>query len=401
MPNHSPATRHRLPIDRCPLKSNDKQVSFQRQSDFQSASSTSTISLRILTRHLSARARATSLPKRPDVAETSYEPSVSEEPIHKYAACPQRSFSRRNRKPATVIEIGLINNLPVSALRETERRYRHLLKTAAGNIPFRLRCFSLYSSERSYGAAKSIGIIDAVVRGSNRLNIDGLIVTGAEPRAASLPEEPYWRALTELVDWAEANTHSTIWSCLAAHAAVLHLDGIERRRLAQKCSGMYDCSKAIDNWLTDGLPSSLKVSHSRLHGLSESDLRARGYQLLTKSKDAGVDIFVKRQRSQFIFFQGHPEYDCLQLQREYLRDIRRYLAGGQELYPNTPEGYFNTATILALEKFRAYALAERNPALIGKLPKLTLLPSVTAKPVVAATAIFRNWLGYLAECKAG
>jgi homoserine O-succinyltransferase len=313
---------------------------------------------------------------------------------------PNKAFHDAIESRRPVIEIGLVNNLPVSSLRATERRYRHLLKTAAGEIPFRLRCFSLYSTEQSPGAATSIGNMDAV-RGFNRLNIDGLIVTGAEPRAASLPEEPYWRALTELVDWAKKNTRSTIWSCLAAHGAVLHLDGIERQRLEQKCSGMYDCSKVTDNWLTDDLPSSLKVSHSRLNGLSESDLTARGYQVLTKSEAAGVDIFAKRQRSQFIFFQGHPEYDCLALQREYLRDIGRYLAGDQELYPNAPEGYFNTATILALEKFRACALAERNPALIGKLPKLTLLPNITAKPEVAATTIFRNWLGYLAQCNAG
>jgi homoserine O-succinyltransferase len=121
-------------------------------------------------------------------------------------------------------------------------------------------------------------------------------MTGGEPRAARLSD---WPAVTELVDWAEANTYSTIWSCLAAHAAVLHLDGIERQRLAQKCSGMYDYSKIIDNWLTDGLPPSLKVSHY---------LTVRGYRVLTKSKDAGADIFTKELRSQFVFFQGHPEY---------------------------------------------------------------------------------------------
>jgi homoserine O-succinyltransferase/O-acetyltransferase len=298
-----------------------------------------------------------------------------------------------------MIEIGLVYNLPDSVFRATERRYRNLLNAAAGSIPFRLRCFSLPSARQAPDAATSIRNLLADVRDLYCLKIDGLIVTGAEPRAACLPDEAYWRDLTELVDWAEANTHSTIWSCLAAHAAVLHLDGIERRRLAQKCSGIYDCSKVTDNWLTDDLPSSLKVSHSRLNGLSESKLSARGYQVLTKSKEVGVDIFTKRQRSQFVFFQGHPEYDCFSLQREYLRDIGRYLAGDQELYPNTPQGYFNAPTIFALEEFRASALAERNPGLIGKLPKLTLQSNVIVEPEVAATTIFRNWFHYLAECK--
>jgi hypothetical protein len=147
-------------------------------------------------------------------------------------------------------------------------------------------------------------------------------------------------------------------------------------------------------------PPSIKVSHSRWHGLSESALRARGYEVLTKSKDAGVDIFAKRHRSQFFFFQGHPEYDCLSLQREYLRDIGRYLAGDQKFYPNIPEGYFDARTITALEKFRACALAERNPALIDSLPNLTLMPNVTANPDVTATTIFRNWLRYLAQSEA-
>jgi homoserine O-succinyltransferase/O-acetyltransferase len=300
-----------------------------------------------------------------------------------------------------MIEIGLVYNLPISAFPATERRYMHLLEKAAGKIPFRLRFFSLSSTDPLPGAATCIRNIGADLRDFNSLNIDGLIVTGAEPRATALPRESYWEALTGLVDWAEANTHSTIWSCLAAHAAVLHLDGVERRRLAQKCSGMYDCSKVIDSWLTDGLSSSLKVSHSRLHDLSEGALRDRGYQVLTKSNDAGVDIFSKRLGSQFFFFQGHPEYDSLSLQREYLRDIGRYLAGDQEFYPNIPERYFSIATSSALGEFKACALAERNPSLIANLPKLTLMPSVTATSDTAATTIFRNWLRYLAQCKIG
>ena len=61
--------------------------------------------------------------------------------------------------------------------------------------------------------------------------LDGLIVTGTEPKSKNLDDEPYWAALPQVIDWAREHTHSTIWSCLAAHAAVLHTDGIERRPL--------------------------------------------------------------------------------------------------------------------------------------------------------------------------
>jgi homoserine O-succinyltransferase/O-acetyltransferase len=292
-------------------------------------------------------------------------------------------------------EIGLISNLPAPILLATERQLMRLLKSAAGSIPFQLRSFSL-SSARSSAAAEYCADINDLYRE----NLDGLFVTGAEPRTTSLVEESYWKTLTEIVDWAQVNTRSTIWSCLAPHAAVLYLNGIERRRLTKKCSGVYTCSQLLENKLTENLPSPLKVSHSRLHGLSETDLTEEGYQVLTKSKVAGVDIFVKKQRSQFIFFQGHPEYDAWSLQREYLRDLDRYLAGKQESFPSTPEEYFEAKTVVALEAFRTRVLDERNPALIAHLPKLTLRKSVTIEPAIAAITIFRNWIECLAESKA-
>jgi homoserine O-succinyltransferase/O-acetyltransferase len=291
------------------------------------------------------------------------------------------------------LTIGLINNMPDSALQATERQFMRLLRQAAGNVRIDLHCFSLPSVHRSQTAKWRIDRQYTDIADLGRLHIDGLIVTGAEPNAATLPEEPFWQDLTDIVDWAKTNTRSTIWSCLAAHAAVLHLDGIERQRLAAKCSGVYDCFRAIEHWLTADLPSPLRVSHSRLNELRASDLVARGYQLLTRSPQAGVDIFAKQLRSQFVFFQGHPEYDALSLEREYLRDISRFLAGERDSYPAFPDGYFDTETEDRLLNFARRASAERRPALSAELPSRTLRHDLAAG--AAATTIFGNWLGYL------
>jgi homoserine O-succinyltransferase len=303
------------------------------------------------------------------------------------------SDNRQNTDSA--LTIGLINNMPDSALQATERQFMQLLRAAAGNARIQFHCFSLPSVNRSELAQSRIDRQYSDIADLGRLQIDGLIVTGAEPNAATLPEEPFWRDLASLVDWAQTNTRSTIWSCLAAHAAVLHLDGIERQRLNAKCSGVYDCSKVTDDWLTRDVPSPLKISHSRLNELRASDLVARGYQLLTCSPQAGVDIFVKQLRSHFIFFQGHPEYDALSLQREYLRDISRYLAGERDTYPAVPAGYFDTATENRLARYEKRARAERKLPLSVELPNLTLRPDIAAG--TAATLIFRNWLEYLSE----
>ena len=293
------------------------------------------------------------------------------------------------------LTIGLVNNMPDAALQATERQFMRLLRQAAGNVRVDLHCFSLPSVHRSQTAKWRVDRQYTDVADLGRLKFDGLIVTGAEPNAATLPEEPFWRDLTDIIDWAETNTRSTIWSCLAAHAAVLHLDGIERHRLGAKCAGIYDCAKMTDNWLTADLPSLLKISHSRFNELRASDLALKGYRVLTQSREAGVDIFVKELRSQFVFFQGHPEYDALSLEREYLRDISRYLAGERDGYPAVPAGYFDTETENRLARFAGRAVVERRPALSAELPDRTLRQDIAAG--AAATGIFRNWLRFLSD----
>jgi homoserine O-succinyltransferase/O-acetyltransferase len=292
-----------------------------------------------------------------------------------------------------VLTIGLVNNMPDAALQATERQFTRLLKAAAGHNRIHFHCFSLPSVHRSQTAKWRVDHQYTDIADLGRLQIDGLIVTGAEPNAATLPQEPFWQELTGIIDWAETNTRSTIWSCLAAHAAVLHLDGIERRRLDAKCSGVFDCAKVVDNWLTKDVTSPLKISHSRLNEVRARDLAARGYHRLTESPEAGVDIFAKQLHSQFIFFQGHPEYDALSLEREYLRDVSRFLAGERDTYPAIPAGYFDAETEGRLASFERRARVERRPALSAELPDRTLRQDIAAG--AAAAAIFRNWLGFL------
>ncbi len=291
------------------------------------------------------------------------------------------------------LTIGLINNMPDAALQATERQFMRLLRQAAEDIRIDFHCFSLPSVRRAQPAKGRVEVQYTDIAELDRLDIDGLIVTGAEPNAATLPQETFWRELTDIIDWAKSNTRSTIWSCLAAHAAVLHLDGIERRRIATKCSGIHDCLKASNHWLTAGLPSPFKVAHSRLNELRADDLTANGYQLLAHSRQGGVDSFAKDFDSHFIFFQGHPEYEALSLEREYLRDISRFLCGERDVYPGLPVGYFDAETEQRLAAFTARALAERRPTLTTELPDRTLREDIATG--AAATIMFRNWLGHL------
>ena len=316
-------------------------------------------------------------------------PALAPDQLH------EADHPERRQNADSVLTIGLINNMPDSALQATERQFTQLLQAAAGNSRVHLHCFSLPSVKRSQQARQSMDGRYGDIANLGRLRIDGLIVTGAEPNAATLPEEPFWQDLTAIIDWARDNTRSAIWSCLAAHAAVLHLDGIERQPLDVKCSGVYDCAKVTDNWLTRDINSPLKVAHSRVNALRKGDLAAGGYQVLTESSQAGVDIFAKRLPSQFIFFQGHPEYEALSLQREYLRDITRFLSRQRDVFPAFPAGYFEAETENKLAHYRKRACAERQIPLSIELPHLTLRSDLAVG--VAAAVLFRNWLEYLSD----
>lgn len=314
------------------------------------------------------------------------------DPQHDAPLVPASAADDAPRSGRRVLEIGLVNNMSDAALRATERQFQRLLRAGSDEQPVRLHCLALPSVPRSTATRHRISSLYTDITALDRLQLDGLIVTGAEPRAATLQDEVYWDEMRALVDWAEAHTRSTIWSCLAAHAAVLHLDGIERQRLPRKCSGVYGCEPAADDPLLAGLPAQPRVPHSRLNDLPAGKLAAAGYTVLTRAQGAGVDIFTRQTRSRFVFFQGHPEYDPASLQREYLRDIGRYLTGERDHYPEVPVEYFDRDTEQALQALRAEAEARRDPALIAKLPALTMRDGVADAVEATAVTLFRNWL---------
>jgi homoserine O-succinyltransferase/O-acetyltransferase len=291
--------------------------------------------------------------------------------------------------------IGLVNNMGDAALHTTERQFRDLITAASNDGAVHLRCFSFPEVTRSdVGRAyvnKHYEPIDNLW--SSRL--DGLIVSGAEPRAPTLAGESYWPVMTRLVEWADAHTTSTVWSCLAAHAAVLHLDGVARTRLPEKISGVFACAKTSEDELMTGMPSRWYMPHSRQNDLSAEALGARGYRALSTSSQAGVDVFVKQRQSLFVFVQGHPEYDPQALLREYHRDIGRFLSGKADTYPEMPLGYFDGEVVAALSAFRQRAVRVRHPELLRDFPLVSAGARLSHPWRWPAERLYGNWLARL------
>ena len=293
------------------------------------------------------------------------------------------------------LDIGLVNNMPDAALEATERQFVTLLNEAAGDdITVRLTFYALPNVPRTDLGRRELTSYSEIGDLWSR-SLDGIIVTGTEPLAANLNDEPYWSDLTQLVEWAEQNTSSAVWSCLAAHAAVLYMDGIRRCRFSEKRFGIFEHLPVGDHFLTAGAPSRLRIPHSRWNDLQEDELKAADYAIVTRSEDGCVDAFVKRRKSLFVFFQGHPEYEAETLLLEYRRDIKRFLRRESDVYPPVPNGYSNPAWT----DFQRRALSDRREELIGAFPGALASGGIANTWRKDAVRIYHNWLLYLVEQK--
>ncbi len=299
------------------------------------------------------------------------------------------------------LRIALINNMPDPALEDTEVQFYDLLDSAAGNIPISLRLYSLPGLPHGDSGTQHLGSFYFGIEDLLNSRFDGVIVTGTEPRQPNLQEEPYWTALTQVLDWAERNTASAVLSCLAAHAGVLHSDGIPRHRLDDKQFGVFNYKKVANHALTHGAEDTLPIPHSRWNEVREEALASCGYEVLTRSADAGVDLFAKKKRdSLFVHFQGHPEYGTHSLLKEYRRDIKRFLRRERETYPTMPYGYFDNETARLLSTFQETATSDRREEVFAEFPEDKISGAVSGNWQASGATIYRNWLRFLLSKKA-
>jgi homoserine O-succinyltransferase/O-acetyltransferase len=296
---------------------------------------------------------------------------------------------------ANCVSIGLINNMPDGALEATERQFRSLLESASSGIEIRLTLYSLPGIHRSGKAERHVERFYSSADSLLNAELDGLIVTGREPLAPNLPEEPYWDSFTRILEWARYNTYATVWSCLAAHAALLHLDGIDRIKSQKKHCGVFEFERVDDHPLMAATPPRLMLPHSRWNGLPEEALRSSGYKVLTRAADIGVDTFVKQYKSLFVFFQGHPEYEADTLLLEYRRDVGRYLREETNAYPLIPRGYFDSQTSLSLARIADECMSRSRRDVMDEVSDVLGNLSIESAWHATATSIFRNWLDHI------
>lgn len=293
------------------------------------------------------------------------------------------------------LHIGLLNMMPDSALAFTERQFFRLVGSSNQIAQLFVYPFTIPGLPRG---AEAQAYIDRYYLSFDQLQADGLdalIVTGANVANPILEQEPFWQALHEIIHWASEHVTSVLCSCLATHAFVKAIHGIERKPLPKKCWGVYPHRIArTDHPLLRDINTRFDVPHSRYNDISRSQLEAAGLKILAASEDIGVHLAVSPDQFRVVYFQGHPEYDRNSLLKEYKREVDRFVAGDRDDYPPHLENCFSPEAARIVDDYESTVRhGVDNGNAIPPFPETLLEPLLDNTWLDTGKSIVNNWLG--------
>lgn len=260
------------------------------------------------------------------------------------AVLTEEAASHQDIRPA---RIGMLNLMPKDSMEEAEVQWLGSMSRTVLQIEPVFVKFDNDYRERN-GASRS-AVLSRYTSFSEvaEQGLDGLIVTGdnLELRGASSNTTPelmplgdikYAAQLAGVIDWARSNVRSTIYSCLASHFVLNHLFGLERQIGESKIFGVFEhaVDRSSNKPILAGLDDSMKSPHSRWGDIPVKAMGGAALELLAASDRAGWLLASSPNGTggADLYIQGHPEYNRLDLDKEYQRDK----ATGQA----APVGYY-------------------------------------------------------------
>lgn len=292
----------------------------------------------------------------------------------------------------SAIKVGFLNMMPDKALAATERQFLRLVAANKEKNCY-VFPFTIDGVERGAEAQAHVDQFYVNLKELQDLNIDALVVTGANVARAELTTELFWPELAQTLLWAEKNIKSTICSCLATHAACKIFYHLDRTRLENKCWGVFEHT-LVDpkHRITQGIEAKTWMCHSRFNGISRAELEKNAVHVLIESNSAGVQLAIDEARN-MIYMQGHPEYDDISLLKEYKREVVRFAQGHVKHYPLMPKNYFNKKAQHVLSDFQKIMIESNLRAdTLAMFPEADVRTQVSNQWQSTAERIFINWL---------
>lgn len=293
------------------------------------------------------------------------------------------------------LHIGLLNMMPDAALAATERQFFRLIGESNQIAQFYLHPFTLNELKRGPEAAARIDRYYDTFDQVRRDGLDALIISGANVTGPNLADEPFWKPLIRIIDWAYENVTSTLCSCLATHAVLQFRYDQRRYPLGFKRWGVYS-HRVVDrpHPLVNDVNTRFDVPHSRHNEISRAQFEAARLPILVESDVAGVHLAVSQDGFRIVFFQGHPEYDTISLFKEYRREVIRFAQGERDDYPPFVDNYFPVRIQAVLDEHREGVVAAKTAGRpVPELPEALIAPTLDNTWHDTAEAVINNWIG--------
>ncbi|MFZ0486978.1 MAG: homoserine O-succinyltransferase [Arenicellales bacterium] len=302
--------------------------------------------------------------------------------------------NRARNQDIRELHIGLLNMMPDAALAATERQFFRLVGQSNPIAQFYVHPFSLDGLPRKQTGVDHVARYYESFGDIKRRGLDALIITGANVTQPSLSDEPFWKPLIEVVDWAHDNVTSILCSCLATHAVMEFRYGQKRRRMRTKRWGVFSHNVTDRTHpLVKDVNTRFDVPHSRFNDVSPRQFEAAGVNILARSEVADVHLAVSEDGFRFVFFQGHPEYDTISLLKEYKREVNLFTAGLRG-YPTFPDNYFPPQAQAILEEHQdRLARAVEKGGEQPEFPEDLVAPKVHNTWHDTGEAVVGNWIG--------
>ena len=240
------------------------------------------------------------------------------------------------------IKIGLLNLMPLKE--DTELQILRSLS----NTPLQVDVvFVNVSSHKSKNTSTShLNKFYVSFEEIKDQRFDGFIITGAPVEQMPFEEVDYWEELKEIMEWTKTHVTSTMHLCWGAQAGLYYHYGIEKVQLDEKVFGVFEHRvKNRKTPLVRGFDDVFYAPHSR-HTTVPTEAIESEEQLiiLAESEEAGVFLTMSLDGKQ-IFVMGHPEYDRVTLNNEYMRDKNK---GLEISLPKNyyPDDYFENRPLL-------------------------------------------------------
>lgn len=299
------------------------------------------------------------------------------------------------RQDIRELHIGLLNMMPDRALEATERQFFRLVGESNQIAQFYMHPFTLKQLERSAAGQQHVDKYYSGFDALRRQGLDALIITGAHVVGSELSEQPFWRPLIDIIDWAYDNVTSTLCSCLATHAVMQFRYAQKRTPLSAKYWGVFPHRVVDKNHpLVAGVNTRFDVPHSRFNQVSRAQFERAGLKILVASEDGNTHLAVSEDGLRLVFSQAHPEYDAISLLKEYKREVGCYIRGDRQDYPPFPENYFSLRCQSILNEYQnrvdaALGAATDPPA----FPEALIVPELDNTWHDTAEAVINNWIG--------